>query len=401
MNDKPIPSRELLQLIQARLFKNETGQICTDSPLEYYSSWIPYLEVFDTVVIFARIDPKVRPGVEVEGPGVHVIEIPYYLGPFGYILRYLRIRRAVRRLVSSWSGYVAVRMPNPLGKLMQESASRRQLPFLTQAVGDPEDVLRSGALGRIGKLATTRAKKEMQSVVNASGAVTYVTLETLQRKYPAQPSSLVLARSDVKLSAESFGPKHRDYSVKPVSSPPSIMAVGSQQRRYKGHDVLLHAIHLLVQEGFDTRLVLIGEGQFHAELVQQASTLGVSDNVTFLPQVGGPEDLRRYFGVTDLFVMPSRTEGLPRVLVEAMASGIACLGTRVGGIPELLDARALVAPDDAEGLADRIKQVLLAPQVMTSLAEKQFSVANRIWKENSGDEMLRTFLTEWVLENES
>ena len=56
----------------------------------------------------------------------------------------------------------------------------------------------------------------------------------------------------------------------------------------------------------------------------------------------------------DLFILPSRTEGLPRAIIEAMARGLPCLGSSVGGIPELLPPDALVRPGDALALADLI-----------------------------------------------
>jgi glycosyltransferase involved in cell wall biosynthesis len=68
--------------------------------------------------------------------------------------------------------------------------------------------------------------------------------------------------------------------------------------------------------------------------------------------------------------MASRTEGLPRALLEAMARGLACVGTTVGGIPELLKPDALVPPEDAPKLADKIQQFLSDPALMTEMASE-------------------------------
>jgi glycosyltransferase involved in cell wall biosynthesis len=65
---------------------------------------------------------------------------------------------------------------------------------------------------------------------------------------------------------------------------------------------------------------------------------------------------------SDVFVLPSRSEGLPRAMIEAMAMGLVCVGSRVGGVTELLDDDLLVPPGDAVALADRLAGLLAAPE---------------------------------------
>jgi len=71
-----------------------------------------------------------------------------------------------------------------------------------------------------------------------------------------------------------------------------------------------------------------------------------------------------------LFVMPSRTEGLPRAMIEAMTRALPCIGTRVGGIPELLADEDLVNPGDVDGLAAKIKEVGTSPERLTAMSER-------------------------------
>ena len=78
----------------------------------------------------------------------------------------------------------------------------------------------------------------------------------------------------------------------------------------------------------------------------------------------------------DLFVMPSRTEGLPRALLEAMAKGLPCVASRVGGIPELLSEEALVAPDDPAALAAAIARFAHTPALMDAEAQRNLAVAH-------------------------
>lgn len=75
-----------------------------------------------------------------------------------------------------------------------------------------------------------------------------------------------------------------------------------------------------------------------------AGRLGVADRVTFVGTVPAGAAVRAHLDAADLVVVPSRTEGLPRALIEAMARGLPAVGTTVGGIPELLADVDLVPP---------------------------------------------------------
>jgi glycosyltransferase involved in cell wall biosynthesis len=79
----------------------------------------------------------------------------------------------------------------------------------------------------------------------------------------------------------------------------------------------------------------------------------------------------------DICVMPSRTEGLPRVLLEAMARGLPCIASNIGGIPELLDASERVPPGDAVALADGICTLRQDPQRLTELSARNIEKARR------------------------
>ena len=106
----------------------------------------------------------------------------------------------------------------------------------------------------------------------------------------------------------------------------------------------------LVERGLDVRLTLIGDGKFREPLESLAGELHVAERVTWLGQLPAGEAIRRELDEADLFVLPSRTEGLPRAVVEAMARGLPCIASRVGGIPELLADENLIAAGDVAAL---------------------------------------------------
>jgi glycosyltransferase involved in cell wall biosynthesis len=126
----------------------------------------------------------------------------------------------------------------------------------------------------------------------------------------------------------------------------------------KGHTYLLQAMQIIKKNFPSVKLLVVGEGKLKDVLVKQADDLGIRNNVLFLPQVGGTENV---LAAMDVFVMPSLQEGLGLALMEAMAQGLAVVGSAVGGIKTLINHKVnglLVEPADQAALAEAITQLL-------------------------------------------
>ncbi len=134
----------------------------------------------------------------------------------------------------------------------------------------------------------------------------------------------------------------------------------------KGHPDLLRAFARVAAAEPAARLVLVGDGPSRPEIAALARELRVADRVRFL---GQRDDVPALLPAFAAVALPSRGEGLPRALVEAMAAGVPVVGADVGGIPELLRGGAglLHAPGDAEALAAALLRVLREPGLAESL----------------------------------
>jgi glycosyltransferase involved in cell wall biosynthesis len=136
-----------------------------------------------------------------------------------------------------------------------------------------------------------------------------------------------------------------------------IGAVGRLEDE-KGFDILLHSIAELVRGGDNVHLVIVGEGGARASLERLTTELRLADRVT-LP--GWRTDVRAYFEAMDAFALSSYREGLPNVVLEAMALEVPVVATRVNGVPRLVqDGRTglLVEAGDSEGLAVALKALI-------------------------------------------
>lgn len=139
----------------------------------------------------------------------------------------------------------------------------------------------------------------------------------------------------------------------------------------KGLRILLEAFAMLCRRYPNLELNLAGDGPERAAMEDRARSLGIENEVRFLG-FQSQAQVRELLARTDVFALASFAEGVPVVLMEAMAAGVPVVATQIAGIPELVedgDSGFLVPPGDAKSLADRIGQLLDDPALRNRLAQ--------------------------------
>ncbi len=140
----------------------------------------------------------------------------------------------------------------------------------------------------------------------------------------------------------------------------------------KGQHILLESCGVLSKRGVPFHLTFVGGGDDGESLESLSVQLGIMKSVLFTGAVG-QDEVHQYYDRADLFVLPSFAEGVPVVLMEAMAKEVVSVSTRITGIPELIEDGVdgiLVAPSDVEGLADRLQQLIEDPDLRQKLGKK-------------------------------
>jgi glycosyltransferase involved in cell wall biosynthesis len=137
----------------------------------------------------------------------------------------------------------------------------------------------------------------------------------------------------------------------------------------KGQAILLASVAQLKQQGITVHLTLVGMGPDEQSLKNYAESLDIASQVTFTGAID-QDHILAYYHLADMFVLPSFAEGLPVVLMEAMAMEIPCITTTITGIPELIQQGQngiLVPASDSEGLTQAIKQLAENPALRQQL----------------------------------
>ncbi len=379
----------LLLVFDHRFLRRSDGTVASTKHYDYAFFATRYRPAFDEVTILARVAEGARDARDVAGsagPGVAVVSLGDWHGALGFLRARHRIRHELRRRFDAADAIVLV-APGMLASAARAELVRRGRPYGLEVVGDPYDAMAPGSMRHPARpLVRWLATRELRRTCARAAAASYVTREALQRRYPCPHWSIGV--SDVVLPDAAFAAAPRTFAA---AGTRAVITVGTMAQLYKAQDVLIEAIALCARAGLDVRLTLVGDGRYRAELAARAARLGVSDRVVFTGALPPGAAIRQALDAADLFVLPSHQEGLPRAMVEAMARGLPCVGSTVGGIPELLPPEDLVAPGDAAALAAKLREVLGDEHRLARMSARSLEVAAQ-YREAILDEKRRTFL---------
>ena len=173
---------------------------------------------------------------------------------------------------------------------------------------------------------------------------------------------------------------HNDKALKNrlgISSDQHIVSIIGRLASQKGHYYFLESAKRVAEVLPETRFLVVGDGPLREELEGLSLSLGIAQAVRFL---GYRQDIATLMGMSDVIVMPSLREGLPYVLLEALALARPVVGTQMGGIPEVIkhgETGFLVPPKDSEGLAEAIIRVLRNPEEAARLGARGRELVSR------------------------
>ncbi len=162
--------------------------------------------------------------------------------------------------------------------------------------------------------------------------------------------------------------RYRTKLMKYFRTPKSrIIGAAGRISPEKGFGVLVEAAERVVSADPSAGFILFGEGAGRAALLEQIKAAGLAGSFVV---VGFRNDLDRFIPFFDVLALPSFTEGLPNVVLEACAANVPVVATTVGGTPEVIENDVnglLVAPGDAEALANRLLELIASEERMRDM----------------------------------
>ena len=294
------------------------------------------------------------------------VAVPNVVGPVARA-RYRRVaNQRISRAVAA-ADIVVARLPSATASLAVDWARRLNTPCLTECVGCNWDALWN--YNWKGKLGAGWYSWQQRRRIRAAPYVIYVTQEFLQRRYPTLGQCAAISNVELPLSEEGVLERRlaRIEALAADSRPLHLATVGNVAVPYKAQGDVIRAVAELRKSGVEVVYHLVGEGD-PSRLVRLARRLGLESQVV----IHGAMPHSRVFDfleAMDLYLQPSRQEGLPRALIEAMSRGLPSLGSRAGGIPELLPQARTFRAGDLGAIARLIAQ-LRSPELQREDARR-------------------------------
>ena len=197
--------------------------------------------------------------------------------------------------------------------------------------------------------------------MNANG-VSYVTKKALQKRYPSKARLIGQNEkyfeeyySSIDLSNDYFNKEknnNQDYKTIEI-----VHVSNAINNHVKGHDEIIKAVHTLKTMGIEAKVTFIGDGDMVKKFKENAQELGIEKNISFIGKISDKDVLKEELLKREMFIFPTRAEGLPRALIEAMALGLPCISTNINGMPELLNEEQLIKVGDIKDLVNKIIQL--------------------------------------------
>lgn len=365
----------LLVASDAHLFRTRDGKYWARS-IYGYDFWRRYLQVFNNVKVVARVKQTENIGnmIRVDGDGVEVYGIPFYQGPKQLAKRYISIQKRLHN-VDIDCDVALLRMPSQTAQMTYRHL-RKNIPIGGEIVYDlTEDAKKKDGNQIINLLNKLQSSYLRHFCLSANG-VSYVTKKSIQEHYPSyarlhgeDSEHFETYYSTITLSDNAFS-EPRDFSnYKGLTLVLSSVAMNSER---KGEKVLIKAVKVCRDRGYDVKAIIIGDGSLRPSFEQYARELGISEFIEFTGLLPSSEEVRKVMLKADMFVFPTQGEGLPRGILEAMAIGMPVLSTPVGGIPEIIEPNYLFDPLDADAYANMICKLIDNPGELTKMSNANY-----------------------------
>lgn len=354
-------SKKLIFVTEARFFRDKYNNFYCEKSFDI-NIWERYLTYFDEINVLARVQnistSQTMQLVKISNVNINFLPLPYFIGLKQLLLQRKKLIEEIENNLKDAADYkVILRVPGSIGYYSAKYLKKKSLKYSVEIVGDPDEVFAKNNFRHpLRPLLRIIAVNQLKYVLEGCTAALFVTKTTLQDKYPLKHSQLSFGISDVNIPDDLIVTNPKEHTTKKIYK---IISVGSLAQMYKSPDIVLKAVKSIndSQSDFKVELVWLGDGLYKNSMVNLAKELKIDSYVDFRGNVSRESVLDSMRG-SDLFVLASRTEGLPRVVIEAMAMGLPIIATNVGGIPELINDKALVAKNNEEALAKKIIDIL-------------------------------------------
>jgi phosphatidylinositol alpha-1,6-mannosyltransferase len=322
-----------------------------------------------------------------DGDNVKIVPLPDPASPIQALMGLPAMIRDIKTAAKAAQACY-LKMPDVLGTLVGLILWWLQRDYAVEVVADSYEGIRHAKKTMLGCRQYARLFDRLtRFIVSRASTVTYIS-RYLQNRYPHPEPDHQFVFCSVDIAEKDRG---QTRSLDELDVTPFQIVAAGRLSAEKGHVYLIRAMKQIIDSSErPVALEIFGEGPERPALEAEVLALDLEGHVRFLGYVKRGDPLNHYLDKAQLYVLPSLTEGMGRGLIEAMARGVPCVATAVGGVPEYLDHDCLVKAADPDALADKILKAMNEPEALV-----QWSKANLIATRAFSPERLQGIKTQF------
>lgn len=344
----------------------------------YYSSgglpskvWRRYLSAFENLTVVGRDGGELSSNDSIKDTyslssedNVNFELLPNNSNIKSFLFGDLETKKSTKELILRHDALIA-RLPSQLGKMFVKEAIKQDKAYAIEVVGCPWDSYWN--YGNLkGKLVAPIEYITMRRIVKRADFVLYVTKFFLQNRYPSRGQAVNASNVEIEATPSEIV-ANKVNELQRVKDFYRIGLMGSSNVKYKGHEEILRAIALIKNNIPNIKLELTGSGETDW-IMKLATELNIESMIIINGKIPSGTPVLNWLDTLDLYVHPSKQEGLPRSVVEAMSRGCPVLASSVAGIPELINLEYLHKPGDYKKLAKDLKKVLNNKNILMKMS---------------------------------
>ena len=366
----------VLVVNECHLQKTPDGKYWSNGIINY-ELFSRYLDVFDEVLVAVRVEKvavRSRDYTSLcSGNHVRILPLPDFYGSVAFLRNRKKIGRMIRKYCRL-ADCAVVKAPSSMSFQFLKCIHGR-MPYAIEVTGDPWMWMAPGEYRSLFRPVIRIVwTSQLKMYCMKANGVLYVTKYGLQKRYPCRAMTqgnsgtyFTSSCSDVSIGDQRL----YDPKIYKNKSCFRLIHMANAINTYsKGHKEAIDIVKKLNAMGMDVSIDFIGDGNLREEFEQYAASMQISQKVHFAGRLNSREDIFKAFREADLFLFPTHSEGLPRVVIESMSVGTPCVSTNVGGIPELISSDCLTAPDDTLKMCEIVRRLLMDHKRLTRLGEE-------------------------------
>ncbi len=287
---------------------------------------------------------------------IKIIEVPNYKSLKNYFLNKQKAKKIIKNAVLN-TDMLILKMHSSNAFLAYKYAKRYKKPFLVEYVSCAWDSYWNYSL--IGKIIAPIMELQTKIVAKNSMYNYYVTKSFLQKHYPSKGMSLGCSDVVLKNFDESVI-ETRINKLKNINRSSKIIfgTAASLDVKYKGQQYVIAALSRLRKEGYNVEYHLAGGHNPNNNYLEKVAKKYKVENCVIYSGMYDNTAINNFYDSIDIYIQPSKQEGLPRSVVEAMSRGCPVIGSDIAGIPELIDKEYRFKKGRVSDLMKKLKMII-------------------------------------------